>query len=150
MCNNLFPENRVVYEVMWENIVETERTHDNTTWRTLQTHTHNVWYLLLFHDTKGYWTHLSVILQYSLFRLNWQWQQLPVIVVSWLHRRHMRNVEGHDRAVFGSFQYFHTRISKITITFGLTGHKTRHKPRWSCSWLIYSTIDGFKWWYTQW
>jgi hypothetical protein len=27
MFNNFFPENRVVYEKMWKNVVETDRQH---------------------------------------------------------------------------------------------------------------------------
>jgi len=29
VCNNFFPENRAVCEIMWKNTVEPDRSHDN-------------------------------------------------------------------------------------------------------------------------
>ena len=55
------PENRAVYEPMWKNVSRAGKaTDDNTTHalrildNRLQTHTQNMYYLLLFHGSNGY------------------------------------------------------------------------------------------------
>jgi hypothetical protein len=40
--SNFFVENRAVYEIMWNNIAERCRTHDNIICQKLQTHTQNM------------------------------------------------------------------------------------------------------------
>jgi len=55
---NFSPENHAVYEVTWKNLVQPDRSQ-LTLWRMrisccmLQTHIHNMQYLLLFHGKNG-------------------------------------------------------------------------------------------------
>jgi hypothetical protein len=59
MFNNFVSENRAIYEIMWKNMVESDRPHDNIIrcmlvccWGSkarIQTHTQNMYYLLLVH-----------------------------------------------------------------------------------------------------
>jgi len=54
LCTEMCFEDRAVYEIMWKNIVQPARPQV-TIWSMriiclrLQTHTQNMWYLLLFH-----------------------------------------------------------------------------------------------------
>jgi len=53
-----FFENCAVYEIMWKNIVESGRPHDNMAhvhagYLRLQTHTHNMWHVLLSYCNGG-------------------------------------------------------------------------------------------------
>jgi len=57
LCQATFSENRVVYEIMWRNVVETDRKHVTVYYGAcalrvgqlrLQTHTQNMSLLLLF------------------------------------------------------------------------------------------------------
>jgi hypothetical protein len=53
MLNNFFFENRVVYEIMWENIVEPKRPQMTTwgigiaCWNTKATNTHSAYVILI-------------------------------------------------------------------------------------------------------
>ena len=60
LFNNSFSKNHTIYEIMWKDMVQPERTtHDNIIWCTCfarwitkqhrHTYTHNMWYKLLFH-----------------------------------------------------------------------------------------------------
>jgi len=58
--SNLFPENRAVYEIMWENIVErgrpqmTEWRMRTARWIPKATNTHSQYEILLFHCNNAY------------------------------------------------------------------------------------------------
>ena len=71
MSNNFsYLENRAIYEIMWKSIVEPGRSQ-MTIWHMhipcwalrLQTHTHNMKYLLLFHCNSS----CAQVPQYSLY-----------------------------------------------------------------------------------
>jgi hypothetical protein len=66
MFNNCFPKNRIVYEILWKNMVEPDRPQMGiydaehmgfacriTKARIQTQHTHNISYLLLFHGNNG-------------------------------------------------------------------------------------------------
>ena len=57
----IFPENLVVYELMWKNMVEADRPHENVRlicfacWISKATNTHSEYVIILiFHGNNGY------------------------------------------------------------------------------------------------
>ena len=68
MCNKLFPENRVVYELMWRNIVQPERTQMTIQYGACYKHTLTMCNTYCFSTTQLV-TERKSMLPYSTVRL---------------------------------------------------------------------------------